>query len=97
MTKDDILAAIKKAAEALGHPPSTREFEASSRVSEYQLTKHFPTWNDAVREAGYPPNESNVRIEDEQLLQDWAEVVRKLREIPTVVQYRRHGKHNDRV
>jgi len=94
MTKDDILAAIKKAAEALGHPPSKREFGTSSRVSEHQLTTHFLTWNDAVREAGYPPNESNVRIEDEQLLQDWAEVVRNLREIPTIVQYRHHGKYS---
>ena len=97
MTRDEILAAIKKAAEALGHIPSKREFHAQSGISEYKVTDPFATWNDAVREAGFQPNQANVRIEDAKLLEDWAEVVRKLREIPTVVQFRHHGKHSHRV
>ncbi|MBI4563326.1 MAG: hypothetical protein HY716_01360 [Planctomycetes bacterium] len=97
MTRDEIVEAIKKTAKAVGRVPSKREFHAQSGISEYKATNHFASWNEAVQAAGLDPNLSNVRIEDEQLLKDWAAVVRILRRIPTVVQFRRHGKHNHRV
>lgn len=92
MNRDEILEAIKNTAEALGHPPSRAEFKAQSGLTEHRVLKHFPTWTDAVRAAGLQPNLSHVRIDDEALLKDWAEVVRRCRRIPTMAEYRHGGR-----
>jgi hypothetical protein len=89
--KQDVLDAIRSAARTLGHPPSRTEFKISSRMSEYQVLRHFPSWREAVRASGLEPDSTNIRLDDDTLLQDWGEIVRKNRQIPTRDQYRREG------
>lgn len=95
--KQRVLDAIRQAAQALGHPPSRAEFKARSGMTEYQVLRHFPSWREAVRAAGLDPNRTNIRLEDRVLLQDWGELVRKHRQIPTRQQYRREGKYSPGV
>ena len=66
-------------------------------MNQHQLLNHFLRWNDAVKAAGFKPNTSKARIDNRTLLKDWGEVVRKLREIPTLVRYRREGKYSPDV
>jgi len=89
--KQDVLDAIRSAAQTLGHPPSRSEFKANSGMSEYQVLRHFPSWREAVRMAGLEPDATNIRLDDDVLLRDWGELVRKNRRIPTRAQYRREG------
>src|SRR6266404_5659357 len=89
--KQDVLDAIRSAARKVGHPPSRTEFKISSRMSEYQVLRHFPSWREAVRASGLEPDSTNIRLDDDTLLQDWGEIVRKNRQIPTRDQYRREG------
>ncbi len=89
--KQDVLDAIRLAAQKLGHPPSRSEFIIDSGISEYQVLRHFPSWREAVRGAGLEPDATNIRLDDDALLQDWGEIVRKNRQIPTRHQYRREG------
>src|SRR6266478_6838835 len=89
--KQDVLDAIRLAAQKLGHPPSRSEFKIDSGLSEYQVLRHFPSWREAVRAAGLEPDPTNIRLDDDVLLQDWGEIVRKNRQIPTRHQYRREG------
>lgn len=91
-TKDDILNAIRCTATDLGKRPSRSAFISHTRISEYQILKHFPSWNSAVEAAGLEPDMTNVQIEDDELLSDWGRLVRELRQIPTRVQYRHYGK-----
>ena len=93
-TAQDILEAIRNAAKDLGHSPSRAEFKARSSVSEYQILAHFPNWREAVRAAGLTADATNLRLDDGQLLQDWGEVVRRDRRIPSRDQYRREGSYN---
>lgn len=92
INKDDILAAIRKCTADLGHVPARSEFLAWSKLSEYQVLNFFSSWNDAVRKAGLQANTSNLKIDDETLLRDWAEIARRLSHIPTRFQYKREGK-----
>jgi hypothetical protein len=89
--KDEILDAIRRAAKELGRRPSRSAFIAHSGISEYQVLKYFPNWNNAVAAAGLEPDRSNVQLEDAVLLEDWGRLVRELRQIPTRTQYRQLG------
>ncbi len=91
---DEVLSAIRTAAQSLGRPPSRSEFKRSSGMTEYQVLKHFNSWRDAVRAAGLEPYSANVLIEPVALLEDWGELVRNIRRIPTRQQYRRDGTYS---
>jgi len=96
-TPKDVIDAIRAAATALGRPPSRSAFLAHSGMTERQVQNHFNSWNEAVRAAGLEPNTKNARIDDAALLEDWGQVVRDLREIPTFVRYRREGNYSSEV
>ena len=89
--KDEVLNAIRKAAKALEHPPSRAEFLSASGMTAYHVLNHFPSWNEAVRAAGLEPHSTNQPIDPQVLHQDWGELVRRIRRIPTWQQYRRDG------
>lgn len=91
-TKIEILDAIRAAANELGVPLSRSKFLAHSGLTEYRILKYFPSWRAALRAAGLEPDNTNIRLDDEELLRDWGELVRKRRQIPTRDQYRREGK-----
>ena len=95
--RDEVLNAIRAAAQSLGRPPSRAEFKSSSGMTEYQVLKHFPSWREAVRAAGLEPHSTNVPIDPEVLLEDWGEFVRRVRRIPTRDQYRRDGTYSPGV
>jgi hypothetical protein len=89
--KSDVVDAIREVARQLGHTPSRSEFKSKAGVSEYQILKHFPSWREALRASGIEANPTNIRLEDDVLLQDWGDLVRKHRHIPTRDQYRKEG------
>ncbi len=95
--RDEVLVAIRAAAQSLGRPPSRSEFKSSSGMTEYQVLKHFPSWREAVRAAGLEPHSTNIPIGPEVLLEDWGEFVRSTRRIPTRDQYRRDGTYSPGV
>jgi len=90
----NVVDAIRDTARELGRTPSRREFLARVGTSEYQILRHFPSWREALRASGLEPNSTNVRLDDETLLEDWGTLVRKNRRIPTRVQYRNHGTYS---
>ena len=90
----DIVDAIRKVAKDLCRSPSRSQFKSKSGLSEYQILEHFPSWREAVRAAGLTPDSTNVRLDDESLLKDWGELVRRSRQIPTRTQYRREGNYS---
>lgn len=91
-TKEDMLDAIRAAAKALGEPLSLPSFMKHAKISGRQVFNYFPTWGDAANAAGIQYHAEKTGYTDAALLQDWGEVVRKLREIPTVNQYRIQGR-----
>ena len=92
--QDEVLSAIREAAKTLGRPPSRSEFKSSSGMTEYQVLKHFSSWREAVRAAGLEPHSTNLLLDPAVLLEDWGEIVRRIRRIPTRDQYRRNGTYS---
>lgn len=92
-----VLDAIRESAKTLGRAPSRREFMRSSGMTEYQVLRHFPSWREAVRAAGLDSEPTNLRLEPSTLLEDWGELVRRGRQIPTRNQYRRDGSYSPGV
>lgn len=90
-TPTDVLAAIRKAANDLSKIPSRHEFIAHSGITEYHVLKHFPSWVEAVRAAGLDIRPANVKLGPDPLLEDWGQLVRRLRRIPTRTMYQREG------
>ena len=93
LKKEQILSAIADVGRELGRTPSVIEFVAHSRISWSAVRRLFPKWNDAVKAAGLQPNTLNAKVEDQALLEDWGQAVRRNRGIPAYSAYRRHGKH----
>jgi len=62
-------------------------------MTEYQVLKHFPSWSAALRSAGVKMDDTNMRLDDADLLRDWGEMVRRDQAIPTRNQYRREGNY----
>ena len=95
--KQHVLDSIRAIARGLGRAPTRSEFVSLAGISEYSISQGFPSWNDAVRSAGLHANTLNVRLEDSELLKDWAEIVRANRAIPAKRAYRRLGKYDPRT
>ena len=96
-SKDEILSAIRSAANELGKTPSRAKFIAHSGITEYHVLKWFAGWNAAVAAAGLKPHTGNIKIDDPVLLEDWGNLVRRLRHIPTRTQYRQQGTYSPGV
>jgi len=64
-SKNDILTAIRSAAEVLGKPPSRSEFASHSGITEYHVLKWFPIWNSAVAAAGLKPSTGNIKLDSD--------------------------------
>ena len=89
--RDEIIAAIKKCAERLGRAPSQAEFRRASKISWYQVYKHFRGMRQAVRAAGLVPGPRGSALDINALTLDWAGVVRKLGRLPSRAEYCEHG------
>jgi hypothetical protein len=91
--QQQILKSIAAMAKRLGRAPSLLEFVTGARIPKNSIFRLFPRWNDAVRAAGLQPYRLYLRPEDEELLTDWGETVRKLRAVPSRRAYDLNAKH----
>lgn len=66
-------------------------------ISEWQIDKYFDSWNDFVREAGLEPDESNKRIEDDELFAAMREAFIESEGATTRKQFRKFCRHSDSV
>lgn len=90
MTKEYILAEIRRTAEANGGVPLGRErFARETGIKESAfLGRHWASWGDAVREAGLAVNSWNAALPEEGLLIALAKLARELGCVPTSPQMR---------
>ena len=94
MGKDEILAAIRRAAAELGRAPSRGELRRITGVSHYRVLAVFPTLRAAVRVAGLEPNPKGEKISTADLLADWKRVAEKLGRRPSRAEYVREGRYS---
>lgn len=95
MTKVQLLEIIRKTAEANGGTPlGVRRFYEETGLKESHWNKHWPRYSDAVREAGYVPNQLESGYGRSELLEKYAKVAMSLGRLPTRNDLR-FKEHND--
>lgn len=85
MTKAKIIGEIQRTAKANGGTAlGWRKFEAVTGIRYHDWYGQFwPRWGDAVREAGFEPNQMSEAYNDEFLLEKLVGLTRKLKHVPT--------------
>jgi hypothetical protein len=92
LTREDILAAIRKVAETTRNYLTLLDFTEKSGITHYQVLRFFASWSEACVAAGLSSRVINAPIPPEEALEDWARVVRLLGKLPTKTAYTIRGK-----
>lgn len=100
-TREHIIDEIRRIAEQIGRPPGRQVFEKETgiRMPEWYGV-YFRSWGDALKGAGYEPNEKQSKLSSEQILRQYAEAVRHFGRIPAEVDirmYSRRGRGRTRL
>lgn len=67
LSQEELLEEIKRLQNELGRPPSTKDMVESGKYTASIYFFRFESWNAAVREAGFSPNEQIMDPEDQQI------------------------------
>jgi hypothetical protein len=104
MKKELILQEIKRTAKANdGVPLGSRRFETATGIKESEwLGKLWARWGDALREAGFAPNQLQSAYDKTELLERLAKLAQELGRLPTandlrLKDYREKGFPNQKV
>lgn len=96
MNKEEIIAAVKKCAQELGHAPNVTEFRRHTKISKHQVRKHFSTYTRMLFESRVERHGPGYVVSLKALFLDWGRVVRSLKRIPTMADYELEGKFSIR-
>lgn len=90
VNKQHILEEIRRtAAENDGTPLGWRKFRSETGIRETDwLGRHWPRWSEALREAGFSPNQLTSAYEEAELLERYISVIRKLGRLPATADLR---------
>lgn len=94
VAKEHILHEIRRTAEANGGRPLGRDRffkQTGIRQSDF-LGRFWTRWGDAVREAGYTPNQFQVPYSEAFLLEKYAQLIRSLGRIPAMTDLLMHAR-----
>ena len=97
LTKEEIIALLRKVAAELGHRPNQYEFWQMAGAKKEHMRRLFGSYRELVQEAGFEALGPGYHLTVDQLLEDWAAVARKLGKVPTVLQYDKAGKYSHRA
>lgn len=92
MTKDETIALLRECARNLKRNPTFKDLRRVPAFRERALYKHFAGLGEALQAAGLEPRGSGYKTSTVELMLEWAAVARRLKSIPTAVQFRRHGR-----
>jgi hypothetical protein len=90
MTKQHILQEIKRIALANGgKPPGRLSFYKATSIREQDWSgKYWPRWSEAIREAGFAPNQMMVGYEKDFLIEKLINLVREIGHFPVSTELR---------
>jgi len=87
MTKEEILAEIRRTTEENGGKPlGVDRFRQATGIKSYDWMRYWPRFGDALRELGFEPNTLNQAFEDDYVLQKAVEFTRELQKFPTITE-----------
>jgi Homing endonuclease associated repeat len=96
LTKDELAAAIVASVAKLGYVPSRADLAKQTGVSPRNIRKHFGTYERALEACGLERSGSGKKVRMLALFQDWTEIARRLKKVPTVVEYEHLSRYSVR-
>jgi hypothetical protein len=97
VTKEEVIVAMKDAAETLGHAPSFPELRKLTQVILWDIRKNFGTYGRALQACGLQRHGGGYKLDLRSLFLEWAETTRSLGKVPTMFEYEEHGKSSCRA
>jgi hypothetical protein len=94
MTREEILAEIRRTAKENGGVPLGRDrLEHATGIKPYDWQKYWSRFGDAQREAGFEPNRLQAAYSDEYLITRVIQLIRDLGRFPTIgeIRVRKHS------
>src|SRR5690349_16416937 len=94
MNKEQIIAEIRRLAdENHGRPPGKQVFESKTGLRRSEWYPHvWLRWGDALREAGFSPNEFQAKTSDAVIVEKYIELVRELKRLPVEGEIKRKAR-----
>jgi hypothetical protein len=96
VTREEIIVAVKDCAAKLGRTPSLGELRIAANINAYQVRIRFGNYMLLLKDAGLDATGQGHPVEPRALFLDWAEIVRRLKKIPTIAEYERDSKYSVR-
>jgi hypothetical protein len=94
VTKEEVISAMKKCAQEVGHAPSFVELHKREGVTSNAIRRFFCTYKQALRACGMERQGGGHALSMKALFADFAAVVRKLGRTPRVSEYELYGRHS---
>lgn len=82
-TCEELLDELHRLREELDEKPSSTDMNDLGEYSSGTYQHHFGSWNDALREAGFEPNQSSKKIPTDDLLNEIRRLAKELNRTPT--------------
>jgi hypothetical protein len=94
MNRDHILSEIRRTAARNGGVPLGRSrFQDETGIKESDWSGRFwSRWSDAIKDAGFEPNQLQAKLSDDELLHAFASLIEMLGHIPTNPEVRLHAR-----
>jgi Homing endonuclease associated repeat len=96
MTKPEMLATIVKCTEKLGRVPNGIELRKHTGLTRPLIRRQFGTYSQALRACNLEKRVAAGKLDLSELFQDWAGIARKLKKVPTMVEYEDLGRFSQR-
>jgi HNH endonuclease len=92
LSREEIMAAIKKCAQELGRTPTFTQVAARTPMSRPKIKRLFGSYGRAVRACGLE-HPCGAPVSMEVLFHEWAGLTRKLKRVPTMYEFARESSH----
>ena len=94
MSRDEVIGAIRKTKEELGHVPSLKELNVKTGVGAYDIRRNFGVYAEALLACGLERRGSGYELSPGEIFADWSQVTRLLGKVPTLAEYEIHGRYS---
>jgi hypothetical protein len=93
ITDEELIQELKRVTDKLGEPPTFRDMQDEGNYSPHTYERHFGSWNQALRVAGFEPDNRGSRISEDGLLDEITRLTDEFGESPSVRLMDEKGKY----
>src|ERR1700749_4150830 len=93
-SKEEVIAAIQACAAKLGRVPSQADLKQEIGVGPKFFFRQFGNYTKALQACGLKGTGGGFMVSTAELFLEWAGIVRKIGEVPSIAEYALHSKHS---